>query len=302
MSELPDERPPQDPLHAAAGLAKLGADAYLRSLKWGAEQGLRASSRVVRAATQGEPLGALIDDAGQTVREYAREVLGVTEVERRVEKAMPAATVRARAHEERSNGNGNGNGAAPASDDAAMREALRRRGEELLTRSADVHAGEEFHPAYARILDELAPDEARILRFLSAEGAQPAIDVRTARPLDIGSQLVAPGLQMIGQQAGCRWMDRVPAYLNNLYRLGLIWFSREPLSDPLRYQVLEAQPDVIDAMKRAGRGKTVRRQIALTPFGEDFCQVCLPPLARGPQPGSVRVTGPSAAGELPPPR
>jgi hypothetical protein len=38
------------------------------------------------------------------------------------------------------------------------------------------------------------------------------------------------------------YLDRVPAYLNNLYRLGLIWFSREPLEDPLDYQVLEAQP------------------------------------------------------------
>jgi Abortive infection alpha len=81
---------------------------------------------------------------------------------------------------------------------------------------------------------------------------------------------------MIGTVAGCRFLDRVPAYLNNLERLGLIWFSREPLEDPLRYQVLEAQPEVIDAMRRAGRGKTVRRSINLTPFGADFCAVCLP--------------------------
>ena len=42
-------------------------------------------------------------------------------------------------------------------------------------------------------------------------------------------ELVAPGLSMIGAEAGCRYVERVPAYLNNLYRLGLIWFSREPL-------------------------------------------------------------------------
>ena len=57
---------------------------------------------------------------------------------------------------------------------------------------------------------------------------------------------------MIGAEAGCRHPDRVPAYLNNLYRLGLIWFSREPLEDPLRYQVLEAQPEVLEAMGEAG--------------------------------------------------
>jgi hypothetical protein len=69
---------------------------------------------------------------------------------------------------------------------------------------------------------------------------------------------------------------RVPAYMNNLYRLGLIWFSRELLEDPLDYQVLESQPDVLEAKRKGGRAKTVRRSILLTPFGEDFCRVCLP--------------------------
>jgi hypothetical protein len=155
--------------------------------------------------------------------------------------------------------------------------SLRQRGAELLSRSADIAYEEDAHPAYARILDELAPDEARILRFLQAQGAQPAVDVRAAKVPLISSELVAPGLSMIGAGAGCRYVERVPAYLNNLYRLGLIWFSREPLENPLRYQVLEAQPEVLAAMRGAGRGaRTVRRQILLTPFGEDFCRVCLP--------------------------
>ena len=87
---------------------------------------------------------------------------------------------------------------------------------------------------------------------------------------------MAPGLNMIGAEAGCRYVERVPAYLNNLYRLGLIWFSRESLEDPLRYQVLEAQPEVVGALREAGRGRTVRRTIHLTPFGTDFCEMCLP--------------------------
>ena len=101
---------------------------------------------------------------------------------------------------------------------------------------------------------ELAPDEARILRLLALEGPQPAVDVRSGGCRSTSArELVAPGLTMIGAEAGCRHLDRVPAYLNNLYRLGLIWFSREPLEDPLRYQVLEAQPEVTEAMREAGR-------------------------------------------------
>ena len=132
---------------------------------------------------------------------------------------------------------------------------------------------DDAHPAFERILENLAPDEARVLRLLLQEGPQAAVDVRTAGPLSVGrSELVAPGLNMIAPAAGCRHPDRIHSYLNNLYRLGLIWFSREPLEDPLRYQVLEAQPEVTEAMEEAGRGKTVRRSIHLTAFGNEFCE------------------------------
>ncbi len=80
---------------------------------------------------------------------------------------------------------------------------------------------------------------------------------------------------MIGARAGCRYVDRVPSCLNNLFRLGLVWFSRETLRDPLPYQVLEAQPEVLDAIHSVRQAKVVRRSIHLTPFGEDFCRVCL---------------------------
>jgi hypothetical protein len=43
-----------------------------------------------------------------------------------------------------------------------------------------------------------------------------------------------------------------------------------------RHQVLEAQPEVLEAMRSVSRARTVQRSIHLTPFGEDFCAVCLP--------------------------
>jgi hypothetical protein len=164
---------------------------------------------------------------------------------------------------------------APPSAPDSSRRALRERGAELLAQSADVAHPEDLHPAYARILDNLSPDEARILRLFATRGPQPAVDVRRGLPLV--SELVAPGLNMIGAEAGCRYPDRVSAYLDNLNRLGLIWFSRETLRDINAYQVLEAQPEAIEAMGEAGRtARTVRRSIHLTPFGRDFCAVCLP--------------------------
>jgi hypothetical protein len=103
------------------------------------------------------------------------------------------------------------------------------------------------------------------------------VDVRTYRPLGIGSELVAGGLNMIAEHAGCRNLDRTSLYLTNLNRLGLIDFSKEQVSNPSRYQVIEAQPKVTEAMKRAGRmPRTVHRSIHLNQFGEEFVRTCLP--------------------------
>lgn len=169
-------------------------------------------------------------------------------------------------------------GDPPEADERPTRSALRARAAELLRRSAELDwSDDEAHPAYVRILSELAPDEVRILRLLAREGPQPAVDVRTGGPVGkLKDELIAPGLNMIGMEAGLRRSDAVPRHLDNLNRLGLIWFSREQLADQSRYHVLEAQPDVTDAMARAGRTRTVRRTIHLTPFGEDFCRTCLP--------------------------
>jgi hypothetical protein len=243
-------------LGLAPGLARLAFGAWARSAEWGARGSLKAGSRLVEAAVRGESATQLMEDARGQLIEGARRVLGVVDPERE------------QAFRERSEG-------APPPD---PRISLRERGAELLQRSADVNGGRRdmAHPAYARILDEIAPDEARILRLLFRSGPEPAVDVRTWRPLDVGSSMVAPGLSMIALKSGLLQPDRVHQYLNNLFRLGLVWFSREPLTDPASYQVLEAQPEVIQALAKAGRGKTVRRSIQLTPFGEDFCRTCIP--------------------------
>ncbi|MCA1683422.1 MAG: DUF4393 domain-containing protein [Actinobacteria bacterium] len=249
-----EAQPDPSVIEALPGLARIAAGAWWRTADWTIGASVRTGSRVVTAAVRGESTNQLMQDLGTDAREAVRWLLG-----------MPPLNA----------GGGREEGEGPDASGSSA-EALRDRGAELLRQSADVRYREDAHPAYERILGELAPDEGRILRLLHQDGPQAAVDIRTARPLRVASELIAPGLSMIGAQAGCRYLDTVPAYLNNLERLGLVWFSREPLPDPLDYQVLEAQPDVGDAMRRAGRGRTVRRSIHLTPFGEDFCRLCLP--------------------------
>ena len=250
-------------ISALPGLVRLSASAWWRATEWTLSNSIRASQRVIRAAASGESPALLMAEAGVELREYIRQLLAIVD---------PPAEEQGRqwpdpdAHGPSTNG---------TSDHYTVDE-LRERGAELLRRSADVHYSEDAHPAYVNILGNLAPDEGRILRLFMQEGPQASIDVRTSPPLGIGSEMVASGMNMIGREAGCRDQDRVSAYLSNLYRLGLIWFSREPLEDQNRYHVLEAQPEVQVAMSEAGRTRTVRRSIHLTDFGIDFCQTCLP--------------------------
>jgi hypothetical protein len=242
-------------IRAVPGLARIAAAAYWRSARWTAKASRDATERVIKAATTGQEPAELFRSTGAELRERTRRILGVQErPEERVAMDPDAAE----------------------SEREEARKSLRERGAELLRRSADVNLEEDSHPAYTRILEDLAPDEARILLLLHRAGPQPSVDVRSGViPLQSTSELVASGLNMIGPEAGARHLDDVPAYLNNLFRLGLIWFSRERLPDPRGYQVLEAQPEVAEALAGAGHTRTVRRSIHLTPFGRDFCELCL---------------------------
>jgi hypothetical protein len=257
------ERDDNGALDAVPGLARLGAGAGRPTAQWYAETSLRLGLRLAQAATSREAAAELVEDTQAEMRKQARRVLGVVDTEGRVADAV--SELLGDSPWRRGTGQG-------------TRElSLRDRGERLLQASADVHYHQGTHPAYERILADLAPDEARILRLMAVQGPQPAVDVRAGLAFVPGSRLVKQGFTMIAAEAGLRFVDQVPAYLNNLNRLGLIWFSREPVRDRERYQVLEVQPEILEALRAAGRfSHIVRRSIHLTPLGEDFCAVALP--------------------------
>jgi Abortive infection alpha len=256
---------------AAPGLARIGAVASIRLVEWTATTYVRTGRRLLSAAASGEPPTVVLQRTREELLAHVRDLIAPAD-DGRPPTAPAAAPPRADADAE-----ADAEELTDAEEERATEAWLRERGAELLRRSADLDDDEETHPAYARILEVMTPDEARILRFLALEGPQPSVDVRTGGPIGLlKDELIASGLNMIGMEAGVRHIDRVKRHLNNLYRLGLIWFSREELEDQTRYQVLEAQPDVAAALNENGRGRTVRRSIHLTPFGEDFVQVCLP--------------------------
>jgi Abortive infection alpha len=257
-------RPNPAMLRAAPNVARVAAVSALHLVGWTVGAAAAGANYVVQRSVEGQPPTAILQEAAGDLRNFALRALGIDP------GSLPNMTL------------GAPGAAGPSADRGASRggmstRELQRRGIELLRRSNDVNVVEDTHPAFARILTEITPDEARILRFIYLEGPQPALDIRTFRPLGIGSELVAAGMSMIGEHAGLRNLDRIDQYLTNLSRLGLVDFSREPVSNPNRYQVIEAQPKTIAAMKSAGRApKLVQRSIRLTSFGEEFVRTCLP--------------------------
>jgi len=234
------------------GLARLAVGGAWRTSRWGLSTSMQIAERAVGSLAAGESVTRVANEAANGARDALMELVGVGHPEEHDESPRRQRRERPMSAQE-----------------------LRRRGADLLRRSADVTDDEETHPAYARILESLSPDEARILRMLEREGPQPAVDVRSASAVPHNSELVEANLTMLGILAGCRHTERTQAYLNNLVRLGLVLVADEPLRDPDAYQVLEAQPDVQGAMDSAKRSRTIRRSIRLTPFGRDFVGTCM---------------------------
>lgn len=160
-------------------------------------------------------------------------------------------------------------------------ELLRRRFSELLDRSRALDPPPGTHPAFQRIVDEISPDEARIIRFLHEEGPQPVVHL-AARPLiGSGGSTVLENLSMIGDRAGCHTPDLTPSYLENLIRLGVVKLHDEELVGHEDYELIEVRADFADAVEeieevRRQRPKSQRWSVRLTALGSEFCGVCLP--------------------------
>src|SRR5690349_15492626 len=139
-----------DLIRGLPGLVRVVSTASWKVFSWTVSSSVNVGTEIVKRTISGEPPAQVLQQVSAELRAAALEALGFKEEPARL------------------------NGDRPDEDLLAI-------GESLLRRSADVSVTEEEHPAYARILSELTPDEARILRFLYLNGPQPAIDVRTNR-------------------------------------------------------------------------------------------------------------------------
>src|SRR5688500_5214295 len=147
-AERPAEREPEllPGLNSVPGVVRVAAGAWFRGATWGVGAGLRAAERA------GDLSLTALGLAGGAGAEVAD---GVAEAAK-ASATRPRESERERERER---------------EERDERRTLRERGGELLERAADVDDGDDpVHPGFARIIDQLAPDEARILKLLINEG------------------------------------------------------------------------------------------------------------------------------------
>ena len=151
---------------------------------------------------------------------------------------------------------------------------LRQAGSQLIARSQRPQAATVQHPAFAKIIVQLYPDEARMVRFLQVAGSQPAIDIRTKTLFQVGSVRLASRINMVAEMSSCRWPKHSEFYLGNLERLGLVVYSTEPVEDFRRYALMEVQPRALEIFEGTGHAISIYRSILLTQFGREFSEAC----------------------------
>ena len=253
---------------ALPGMVRITARAWTRSA-WTLGAGVRSSKLLARALTDPTTAGLLVQEVARDVAEASRAVSDVARAVSAgvpIPKALLDATARCRRW------------CCPTPLRGSRR--LRSRPCASAARrccSDHVTCGATTRTPIRRTPDPGRPGPGRGPHPAPAApwGPQPSVDVRTGGPVGMGELGPRRARHVDDRRSGpgCRYLDEVPAYLNNLFRLGLIWFSREQIEDPMEYQVVEAQPDVLAAMHLVRFPKVVRRSIHHP--GAGFCKACL---------------------------
>lgn len=136
--------------------------------------------------------------------------------------------------------------AAPRTLSDKMDELQRRALEHSTTSSRT----ELFH----RILDQIVPDEARILSALSDGSVSPLVHVRALTATGGAGPTLLQNASLVGRTANLALAGLTPVYVGHLLSLGLVEVGPEDPALKDEYQILTADSDVLKAIKAGSRG------------------------------------------------
>lgn len=153
----------------------------------------------------------------------------------------------------------------------------------LLVNSMDKVVKNGVHPGFVEIINQLCPDEAKVLCYFQTHSTVPTVTLKFSNQDNSGISVVK-NFSNIGELIGCEKPFEINAYFDNLIRLGLLRASPalSALVDKKKYEPLKAHPyfkPYIDSVKNH-EVKYVKTDfeegyMELTDYGILFCRICL---------------------------
>jgi hypothetical protein len=136
-------------------------------------------------------------------------------------------------------------------DDA---DSLDAKMHSLLDRAVGQNTSSSRQELFHKILDQIVPDEARIVSALSDGSASPLLNVYARTRAGLGIEVVLENMSLIGKTANLALPQLTPMYVSHLLSLGLVESGPEDSSMKDEYEILAADTAVLQAIKTASRG------------------------------------------------
>ncbi|MGO4257579.1 Abi-alpha family protein [Marmoricola sp. RAF53] len=155
--------------------------------------------------------------------------------------------------------------------DAAPGTGLDVKMQALLSRALEQSTASGQDELFHRILDQLVPDEARIIGALSDGTPSPLVSVHALTRAGLLGEALIENACLVGRTANVALPRLTPTYVGHLIALGLAEVGPEDDGLKDEYQILMAETDVLAALRTGSRGpvpaRVEKRTLRLTALG-----------------------------------
>lgn len=163
----------------------------------------------------------------------------------------------------------------PTGDSIAERMAL------LMEHSLNQTPDSARYHFYQQLVEQLVPDEARLLTALSDGTPVPVCHLEAVPRLLGDRHRVLSFLSRIGHESGAMLTDQVPCYLQHLMAMGLLQTRGEDTKQNNKYETIENDSEARKAFdeiekNRGFKPRFIRQAVQLSATGQQFWQACTP--------------------------
>jgi hypothetical protein len=205
----------------------------------------------------------------------ARQVPGVTQTERELEKVQRAALRELKHRLDDVDDSPDLPLAAPADEpEDATSPAEILAG---LLQDSTLQTGPQARARlYRWLLQQLLPDQARILAALSDGSTYPLVHVAQRGPIGGTGDRVLENASTVGRSAGVAATEHVPLLISHLRSLGLVEEGPEDDSQRDVYDIVETDAPVRAALDRMDGepARMIRRTLRMSPLGHELWSAC----------------------------